>query len=590
MNKPHRSIYRFILLIHCFFAFSSLSSSATPGLPAGFLPPDRAWVKRQLQRLSLQDKVAQLVQIRVYGRYYHDKNPEYLDLIRLVGKQHVGGVILFAGNIYESALLLNRLQKAAPLPLMVASDFENGAAFRITDATSFPWMMAVGATGSEDLAHSIGKITAQEARALGVHWVYAPVMDVNSNPDNPVINTRSFGEQPELVARLGSAFIRGCRENGVLTTAKHFPGHGDTAVDSHIGLPVLTADMERLDSLELVPFKAAIEAGVDSIMTGHLAVPALTNDATLPATFSPQILKGLLGEKMQFKGLIVTDALEMGGITKKFGTEDAAVMAIKAGADLLLLPPDPESAIRAVVQAVMRGEIPKAQIDQSVKKFLLAKTRLGLHRRRIVPIEKISAVVASPEDLHLSRNIAEKSITLVRDDKLLIPLATAGSSRMAVLIVTDGTESNPLPSFQLELRRRFSGLRISVADSRMNPDQANSILDNLQQADRVLLVTLVRTASYKGTVGLPTPLHELMEKAIGLGKSSVWVSFGNPYLLSLFPEISTYLCTYGSSENSQVAAVKALTGEAAISGRLPISIPGCATVGTGIERPLAPQP
>jgi beta-N-acetylhexosaminidase len=267
MNKPHRSIYRIVLLIHFFFAFSILSSAA-PGLTAGFLPPDSAWVKRQMRRLSLQDKVAQLVQIRVFGRYYHEKNPDYLELIRLVERQHVGGVILFAGNIYESAILLNRLQRAAPLPLMVASDFENGAAFRITDTTSFPWMMAVGATGSEELACSIGKITAREARALGVHWVYAPVMDVNSNPENPVINTRSFGERPELVARLGSAFIRGCRGNGVMATAKHFPGHGDTAVDSHIGLPVLTADMDRLDSLELVPFKAAIAAGVDSIMTG----------------------------------------------------------------------------------------------------------------------------------------------------------------------------------------------------------------------------------------------------------------------------------------------------------------------------------
>jgi beta-glucosidase-like glycosyl hydrolase len=310
------------------------------------------------------------VHIRVTGRFLNRRNPAFLELEERVRRNHVGGVILFAGNIYESAVLLNKLQAASPLPLLVAADFERGASFRIADTTSFPWTMAIGATGSEEFAYAQGAITAKESRALGVHWIFAPVLDVNNNPDNPVINIRAYGEDPQLVSRLGCAFIRGARENGVLTTAKHFPGHGDTATDSHIGLPVVPFDESRLESVELAPFRSALAAGVDSVMTAHVAVPGITGEPETPATMSGRILTTLLRGKLGFHGLIVTDALEMGSITTRYWTGQAAVLAIQAGADLLLLPPDPEVAIEEVARAVERGDISLAQINRSVEKVL----------------------------------------------------------------------------------------------------------------------------------------------------------------------------------------------------------------------------
>jgi len=279
---------------------------------------DKIWAEQTLKSLSLRDRIAQLVQIRVPGKFLNRGSEDFHAIQNDIRQNHVGGAVLFAGNIYESAVLLNELQTSSRLPLLVAGDFERGVAFRIADTTSFPWAMALGASGSEQLAYREGVVTAREAKALGVHWIFAPVMDVNNNPSNPVINIRSFGEDPELVARIGSAFIRGARSGGVLTTAKHFPGHGDTASDSHLGMAVVPSDLARLQSVELVPFRSAIDAGVDSIMTAHVSVPNLTGESKAPATLSPEILSGLLRDTLQFKGLVVTDALEMGGITNRY--------------------------------------------------------------------------------------------------------------------------------------------------------------------------------------------------------------------------------------------------------------------------------
>jgi beta-N-acetylhexosaminidase len=582
--KKHLPIIGLIVFAAALQASMAAGVVAVADPPSGFLPPDPAWVRRQMRKLSLRDKVAQLVQIRINGRYYHQRNPEYIKLLQLVSEQHVGGACLFAGNVYESAILINQLQRVAPLPLLIASDFENGAAFRIADAASFPGMMAVGAAGSEVFSREIGQITALEARALGVHWVYAPVMDVNNNPDNPVINTRSFGEDPLLVARLGVAFIKGCRERGVMTTAKHFPGHGDTSMDSHVGLPVITADFARLKSLELIPFQAAIEAGTDAIMTAHLAVPALTGDPQLPATFSPQILHGLLEEQLHFKGLVVTDALEMGGITLHHSTGEAAVKALQAGTDLLVLPPDPVTAIDAVVNAVRSGEIPLERINRSVSKLLLAKTRLGLSHQRLVPIAKVNQVLSSPESKELSRKITEHSLTLVKDEKNLIPMKPAAGSQVATLIVTDNTENHPLPAFQTEIRRHFPGAPTLIADARFCAGQDSVLLASLESAQTIFLATQVRTVSGRGSIGLAPNLRDLLDKVVKLNKDVIWVSFGNPYLLSLFPQVSSYLCTYSTTETAQSASVKALIGELEITGKLPVSIPGCAAVGTGITR------
>jgi beta-glucosidase-like glycosyl hydrolase/CubicO group peptidase (beta-lactamase class C family) len=566
------------------FAWIPLLPAQSPdAVPQKLLAPNKAWAAATLGQMTLREKVAQLVHVRVNGRFLNRNGPEFTRLADDVRKNRVGGVILFAGNAYESAVLLNKLQQLAKVPLMVSADFERGAAFRIADTTSFPWTMAVGAAGSEELAYKAGAITAREARALGVHWVFAPVVDVNNNPENSVINIRSYGEDPELVARLGAAFIRGCRDNGVLTTAKHFPGHGDTETDSHIGLAVVASDRARLDAVELVPFRRAIEVGVDSVMTAHVAVPQLTGDAATPATLSHRILTDLLRKDLGFQGMVVTDALEMGGITARYGTGKAAIKALQAGADLLLLPPDTNVAINEVVRAVRRGDIPEAQINRSVRKLLTAKTRLGLQTRRSVPVETIDRVVATEESRQTAQEIADRSITLVRDEARLLPLSPVAPARLLSLVLSAEPDPAPAATFQAEMRQRFPRARTSSIDPRTPAATVAAIVKSAEDSDVVICSTVVRVISGKGSVSLPENLQAVLNRLMAAGKPVVWVAFGNPYVLRACPQAKTYLCAFSYADVSYVAAAKALAGEIAITGRMPVGIPGQCQVGDGLQ-------
>ncbi len=544
---------------------------------------DEEWVSEILRTLTLRDKIAQLIQIRVPGKFINRQNPEFQQIAELISKYHIGGVALFAGNVYDSAVLLNELQQISKLPLLVASDFERGASFRIANTTSFPWTMAIGATGSEEFAYQQGAITAQEARALGVHWIFAPVMDVNSNPENPVINIRALGEDPELVARLGAAFIRGARDMGVLTTAKHFPGHGDTVTDSHVGLPVVSSDMARLQSLELIPFISAIDAGVDSIMTAHVAVPKITGNPRTPATLSSTILTDMLRNSLQFQGLIVTDSLEMAGATKSYWSGLAAVRTIQAGADVLLLPPDAVVAINTIEHAVKHGDISENRIDVSVERILRAKSSLGLHRRRTVPIERISEIVASPQNQKLAQDIADHSITLLRDNQHLLPLNPIRAPRIFSLIIASGLESSPGDVFQAEMHQRFPSLYTEWIDARASDEIVAEIENYAAKADVIVFSTLVRLISGKRNLTFSEKQRRVIDKLIASGKPLIWVAFGSPYVLELYPQIGTYLCTFSYSDVSQIAAAKALCGEIAVGGKMPVSIPQYARIGDGLQ-------
>jgi beta-glucosidase-like glycosyl hydrolase/CubicO group peptidase (beta-lactamase class C family) len=547
--------------------------------------PNPLWVNQNLKRLSIRDKIAQLIQIRVQGKFVNRQDSDFLALKEQVIRNRIGGIVLFAGNVYESAVLLNELQTASRLPLLVAADFERGAAFRIADTTSFPWTMAVGATGSERFAYQEGSITAQESRAMGVHWIYAPVLDVNNNPENPVINIRSYGEDPQLVARLGSAFIRGAHDGGVLTTAKHFPGHGDTATDSHLGLAIVRSNLARLESVELLPFKSAISAGVDSIMTAHVAVPEVTGSPETPATLSEKILTDLLRKSLNFSGIVVTDALEMGGVSNRYWSGLAAVKAVQAGADVLVLPLNVAAAIDEIERAVKRGLIPESRINRSVEKILKAKSSLGLDRNRIASIGQIGVTVSKPQSVKLAQEIADRSITAVKDEQHLLPIDPLKDRRILSLVLSSDTESNPLSIFQAELRRRFTSIRTMWSDARLSEELANEIEKAAAESDLILCSTVVRLSSGQPAASFPKKQRELIEKLFASKKSIVWTAFGNPYVYRVAPQAGTYLCTFSYSDTSQIAAAKALSGEIPIQGKMPASIPPFFNYGDGLQIP-----
>ena len=485
---------------------------------------------------------------------------------------------------YAVGAFLNRMQRLARTPLMVGGDFERGASMRVDGATVFPHAMAFGATGDPSFARYEGEITAREARAMGVHWVYYPVADVNNNPDNPIINIRSFGENPQAVAGHVKAFIEGThadKKNYVLSTAKHFPGHGDTAVDTHLNLATITGEMDRLNHVELVPFRAAIEAGVDSIMTAHIAVPALA-PSHLPATLSRAILTDLLKKEMGFKGIVVTDALEMGGIAKEFGTGDAAVRALEAGADTLLMPADPDAVVKAVVAAVQSGRLTRRRIQESVVKMLSAKERLGLDKKRFVDLEAIGDVVDSPEANEKAQQIADRAVTLVRNGGSMIPLAAP--ERACYVVMPESPFSNAGQAFAAEVRRRVPKASVTVWDPTFSRAALDESILKLAACESYAVASFTSVAAYRGTVGmLGGELPHALEVLIASGKPVALIALGNPYVLRNFAGVSAYLATFSNVPPCEVAAVRALFGEIDISGHLPVSIPGQAKYGDGIQ-------
>lgn len=555
-----------------------------------------AAVRRWMRGMTLREEVAQLVYIPFHGEAPNSRTREYRRFMRLIAETRVGGLILVnwsngravqKAEPYALAAFLNRMQRLARVPLMVGGDFERGASMRVEGTTVFPHAMAFGAARDPALARFQGEVTAREARALGVQWVYYPVADVNNNPDNPIINIRSFGEDPQQVASLAVAFIEGLhsdRRGYVLATAKHFPGHGDTAVDTHLNLASIPADRQRLDSLELVPFRAAIAAGVDSVMTAHIAVPALA-PPDVPATLSPAILRDLLRRDLGFTGLVVTDALEMGGIAKGFSSGEAAVRALEAGADALLMPADPEAAIRGVMAAVESGRLDRRRIQESVVKLLAAKEKVGLDRRRAVDLEAISDIVNSPEANERAQQIADSAVTLVRNAGGVVPLAAP--ERTCFVTMAESRFSTGGQVFAQELRKRVPKAALAAMDPSASRQDIDDAIARLTGCDAYTVAAFASVSAYRGTVGLAGELPQAMEALIATGKPVALVALGNPYLLRSFPGVAAYMATFSTVPPSELAAVKALLGETPITGHLPVTIPGLAVLGDGIQSPAA---
>jgi beta-N-acetylhexosaminidase len=550
-----------------------------------------AWVEESLAALSLEGKVAQMVMVRAAALPRHPDSAERGELLDLVRKTGVGGVVLFRSELDTIPELLNELQAAAKIPLLVGADVERSLGMRVPSGpVSLPDAMAIGAIpGAAGIAAArfAGELTARESRAAGIHWIFAPVADVNVNPANPIINLRSFGEDPARVAALVAAFVEGARGGGVLTTAKHFPGHGDTAVDSHLELPIVHRDRAGLEATELAPFRAAIAAGVDSIMVGHLALPAL--DATLaPATLSPAITSGLLRDQLGFTGLVVTDAMDMSGVGGVWMGE-AAVRSVMAGADVVLLPPDPRVAIQSIVRAVGEGRIAPQRIDASVRRILAAKERLGLASLRSVDRARLRRDVGRPEDAQRADEIARQAMTLVRNDGGIVPLHLEEPLRVLHLVSSsDWINSNVgagggIVGSELEARG------ISAVTRRVGPDlspaSAEAIAEESHSFTHVLVSAFVRVTSSKGEAEMDTSHAALLERLAAGGAKVVVVSFGSPYLLAQFSGVPAFVAAFSPEEASQRAAVAALVGEQAIGGKLPVTLPGLAVRGEGLELP-----
>ena len=540
---------------------------------------ERYDMQRLLASLSSREKIAQLVMPWITGSYVSYDDTAFARVQRWVDSLHVGGIIVSIGSPMDVAAKLNRLQRIAPLPLLVASDLESGSSFRLNGGTPFPTNMGVAAAGSELDAYEMGRITALEGRAVGIHLTFAPVADVNNNPANPIINTRSFGENPELVGRLVAAEVKGLQENGMYATAKHFPGHGDTGTDSHISLPVITADWSRLDSIELVPFRAAVHAGVTAVMSAHIALPGVDGGQSRPATVAPNILTGMLRDSLEFSGLIVTDALNMGALVNSYGAGEATVLAFLAGADLLLQPADPAVAIEAMMAALDSGRYTLARLDSSVSRILELKSRLGLFTERLISLDRVPSYVGSAGFQRIAEEVTTRSIVLVKDSANTVDSLRARVRPLTV--ISYGDEAGT--TFIGDMRSRgyrVSSFRIHPESGPASYDSARAMIENNGIA---VFVTAVRATAWSGNIGLPQQFTALMDST-ARKKRTVLITFGSPYLISQVPSIGSYILGWQSRGMSERAMAAALSGTAPITGKLPISIPGGGPFGYGIQR------
>jgi len=569
------------------------------------------WAESQMRQMTLDEKIGQLISIGVNGKFYPRDSKAYRDFMQQVERNHIGGIVLFRGSVYESVHLTNTMQRLSRYPLLVSADMEFGAAMRFDDTASIPWNMAVCATGNVNYARRQGEVIADEARALGVRQVFGPVADVNNNPGNPIINVRAYSEDPTEVAKFSAAFIQGAQSRGVIATAKHFPGHGDTAIDSHRGLPIISVSRERLNQIELIPFRAAITSGVGSVMASFIALPQidptsikpLLNDrtskpselvtggeivvenATLPAALSPLVMQGILRNELHFDGLIVTDALDMSGLTIYFNQGEAAVRAVEAGADMLIKPSDPDAAVQALRQAVLDGRIPKERIDKSVRRILAAKYDLGLVQKRYIDLGRADQTLSNERVMSFAKEVAEHAVTLVRNDANLMPVTLRRNTRLFNLAITNGDDRSTIAQpFVDEMARLGAVMETVVLDARSTEQEIKDALDKAQNADLVVASLYGRVRAGESlSASLPAPSVDLVTKLINKKIPIIGISFGNPYILQTFPELRTYMVAYGDMPTLQQAAARALLNKINITGRLPITLPSLHPRGAGIQ-------
>jgi len=569
------------------------------------------WVRTTLQKMTLDEKIGQLLFPSFNAAFLSADSAEYEKLIHLVRDLKVGGIHVFStaeatpqvllnpvwggsssaarkGEPYAAVALLNRLQAASAIPLLTSADFEGGVAYILNGATRLPRAMAIGATRDPTLAFAAGALAATEAKAVGVTIDFYPVVDVNNNPRNPIINIRSFGEDPALVSEMATAYIRGIQSVGEMATAKHFPGHGDTSVDSHLGLPLIDHPRERLDRIELVPFKAAIAAGVDAIMSSHIVLPALDPTPGIPATLSRPILTGLLRNELKFNGLIFTDSMTMDAISKGWPPDKAAALAVQAGVDCVLHSPDDDAAFTGIKAAVQAGEISETQLTASVERILRAKAKLGLHLKKLTDVAAVADSLGGRAHAKVAQEINDRALTLIKDDRNVVPLQAGREANVLYLSVLDYAsgwrEAIPSRAIIPELKRRWPNLTaIEVTDKTTAPE-FELIRSIARRADVVIAGVFVRIASYSGRMDLSASEIALLDGIAAQNKPFVTVLFGNPYVAMALPKLPALLLAYEFSDFTERAAARGIAGDIPIGGRLPIALPGMFPIGHGLTR------
>ncbi len=568
------------------------------------------WVARTMATMTLDEKIGQLIFSSINAAYLSTDSEEFERLRHLVRDVKVGGFHVFGsaealpqvmlnpvwgggnamrkGEPYSAAMILNRLQSESAIPLLTSGDFEGGAAYILNGATRLPRAMVIGATGDDQMAFKAGVVAATEARAIGVNIDFYPVVDVNNNARNPVINLRSFGEDPAQVSKMAVAYIKGIQSTGAFATAKHFPGHGDTNVDTHLGLAVINHPRERLDQVELAPFKAAIAAGVDAVMSSHIVLPALDPAPGIPATLSRPILTGLLRNELKFGGLIFTDSMTMDAISKMFSHDKAAAQAVKAGVDFVLHSPDDDAAFKGIKAAVAAGEISEAQVNASAERILRAKARLGLHVNRQVDPAGIAAKFGTRAHAEVAQQINDRGITLIKDERNQVPLAAPRDANVLYLSVLDYAsgwrEAIPSRTMIPELKKRWPNLTAIEVTDRTTASEFELVRALARRADAVIAGVFVRIASYSGRMDLSQPQIALLDSVAAQDKPFAAVCFGNPYTATFLPKLPAVLLGYEFSDFTERAAVKALAGEIPIGGKLPIQLPGMFPIGHGLTR------
>ena len=569
------------------------------------------WVDRTLKAMTLDEKIGQMIVPSLESRFTSTDSQVFEDLSRLARDYHVGGFHLFGardpspdvllnrtygsvvlGDPLSAASTLNRLQMLASVPLMNTADFERGVGMRLFGSTTFPTMMAFGAAGDERLAFEAGRITGRESRAVGIHVDFAPVADVNNNARNPVINVRSFGEDPVRVGALASAFARGLQDGGVLATLKHFPGHGDTDVDSHLGLPLINHPRERLDRIELAPFRSGIAAGAAAVMIGHIELPSIDPTPGTPATLSRPAITGLLRGELGFGGLVYTDSMAMDAVTDMLPAGEAAVRAVKAGNDLILDSRADIEVFEALKSAAMRGDIDENQITGSVTRILGAKARLGLYRQKLADLNVLPSNVGTRAHQAVADEVSRRSMTLIKDEQGSVPLAAPRDKAVLYLSVLDYPSgwriAAPSRTFQPELTKRWPNLTAIELSDRTSASELELVAEMAPRFDAVVVSIFVRTASLSGRMDLAAPVLRLVQRLARASSPSrpvVACIFGNPYVATFLPELPAVLLTYDLSDRAEASAVRALAGEMPITGRLPIALPGMFPLGHGLERP-----